>query len=83
MLDLVEYLESFAAGPIVLLCDARPELLEARPSWARFPLFELGHLSDAETHELVGSLGVDGLRRCVTGSRRPPRGTRSSPSSSR
>jgi len=58
MLDLVEYLESFAAGPIVLVCDTRPELLEARPSWARFPLFELGHLSDAETHELVGSLGV-------------------------
>ena len=33
MLDLVEYIEAFATGPLVLLCIARPELLESRPSW--------------------------------------------------
>ena len=58
MLDLVEYLESFSEGSIVMLCDARPELLEGRPSWVRFPLFELEPLSETETDELVSSLGV-------------------------
>ena len=58
MLDLVEYLESFSEGSIVMLCDARPELLEGRPSWGRFPLFELEPLSETETDELVSSLGV-------------------------
>ena len=32
MLDLVEYLAAFASGPLVLLCIARPELLDARPT---------------------------------------------------
>jgi len=59
MLDLVEYLESFSEGAIVMLCDGRPELLEARPSWARFPLLELEPLSETETDELVSSLGVE------------------------
>ena len=59
MLDLVEYLESFSEGAIVMLCDGRPELLEERPSWARFPLLELEPLSETETDELVSSLGVE------------------------
>jgi class 3 adenylate cyclase/tetratricopeptide (TPR) repeat protein len=58
MLDLVEYLESFSEGAIVVLCDARPELLEERPSWGRFSLSELEPLSQTETDELVSSLGV-------------------------
>jgi class 3 adenylate cyclase/tetratricopeptide (TPR) repeat protein len=34
-LDLVEYVSSFSSGaPILLLCIARPDLLETRPSWA-------------------------------------------------
>jgi class 3 adenylate cyclase/tetratricopeptide (TPR) repeat protein len=32
-LDLVEYLADFTRGPILLVCMARPELLEARPAW--------------------------------------------------
>lgn len=35
LLDLVEYVGSFSSGfPIVLLCLARPDLLEERPTWA-------------------------------------------------
>jgi class 3 adenylate cyclase len=68
MLDLVEYLESFSEGSIVMLWDARPELLEERPSWARFPLVELEPLSERETDELVSSLGVgdSGVRDRIT-----------------
>jgi class 3 adenylate cyclase/predicted ATPase len=67
MLDLVEYVAAFATGPIVLLCNARGELLEARPGWARYPLYELAQLSAADTDELVGSLGIDDvdLRRLI------------------
>jgi class 3 adenylate cyclase/tetratricopeptide (TPR) repeat protein len=58
MLDLVEYLAGFARGPIVLLCIARPDLLEARPSLGAAKL-ELEQLADAEIAELVGALGVE------------------------
>src|SRR4051794_15255686 len=33
LLDLVEYLGEWAEGPILLLCLARGDLLEARPGW--------------------------------------------------
>ena len=68
MLDLVEYLESFSEASIVVLWDARPELLEERPSWARFALVELEPLSENETDELVSSLGVgdSGVRDRIT-----------------
>ena len=33
LLDLVEYVLGWAAAPLVLLCVARPELLESRPEW--------------------------------------------------
>ena len=64
MLDLIEYVAAFATGPIVVLSTARPDLLETRPAWSRFPLFELAQLSDTETDELVGRLGIldDDLR---------------------
>jgi class 3 adenylate cyclase/predicted ATPase len=58
MLDLVEYLTAFAAGPMVLLCIARPELLERRPSLGGGAVVELEQLSLAETDELVTALGV-------------------------
>ena len=34
LLDLIEYLGEWAEGPILVLCLARPDLLEARPGWA-------------------------------------------------
>jgi class 3 adenylate cyclase/tetratricopeptide (TPR) repeat protein len=34
LLDLIEYVFGFAAAPLLLLCVARPELFETRPSWA-------------------------------------------------
>jgi class 3 adenylate cyclase/tetratricopeptide (TPR) repeat protein len=58
MLDLVEYLAAFARGPIVLLCIARPDLLETRPRLSGEKL-ELEQLADTEVAELVGALGVD------------------------
>src|SRR5262249_39483511 len=33
LLDLIEYLGEWAEGPILLLCLARRDLLEARPGW--------------------------------------------------
>ena len=33
LLDMIEYVGSFTNGPILLLCLARPDLLEERPSW--------------------------------------------------
>jgi class 3 adenylate cyclase/tetratricopeptide (TPR) repeat protein len=59
MLDLIEYVTAFAAGPIVVLCNARPELVEERPGWGRYPLFELAQLSPGEIDELVGAFGID------------------------
>jgi class 3 adenylate cyclase/tetratricopeptide (TPR) repeat protein len=32
-LDLVEYLSDFASAPLLVLCTARPDLLDARPAW--------------------------------------------------
>jgi len=37
LLDLFEYITAFADAPILLLCLARPELLELRPSWPNEP----------------------------------------------
>ena len=45
-----------------MLCIARPELLEARPSLGRVHALDLEQLSDRETSELVEALGVDGRR---------------------
>lgn len=59
MLDLIEYVGAFASGGIVVLCNARPELLETRPGWGRYTLFELAQLSNDETHDLVGALGIE------------------------
>ena len=58
MLDLVEYIAAFATGPLVLLCIARPDLLEMRPSLAGTRL-DVEQLTDRETAELVEALGID------------------------
>ncbi len=66
LLDLVEYVSSFARdAPLFLLCTARPELLDARPTWAvpkpNATLIALDPLAPAETEalvvELVGASG--------------------------
>jgi class 3 adenylate cyclase/tetratricopeptide (TPR) repeat protein len=57
-LDLVQYLATFAAGhPVLLLCLARPELLEARPDWGEMgSAIRLEPLRSEESERLVGNL---------------------------
>lgn len=56
-LDLIEYLAGFAAGPILLACAARPDLLDVRPAWAvpraGIELVQLAPLSADDAGELV------------------------------
>jgi class 3 adenylate cyclase len=65
LLDLLEHLGTFAtAAPLLIVCLARPELLEARPGWAsvggeRASLVRLGPFSGAESSELLEELGRD------------------------
>jgi class 3 adenylate cyclase len=66
LLDLIEYLVGFSAGsPIFVLCLARPELLEIRPSWAaggrNRSMVAVDALSQADARRLVGSLAPGGL----------------------
>jgi DNA-binding SARP family transcriptional activator len=59
LLDLLEYLVVFSSGhPILLVCLARPELLEARPSWSRASLLALDPLPDPEARALVENAGA-------------------------
>jgi class 3 adenylate cyclase/tetratricopeptide (TPR) repeat protein len=60
-LDLVEYLaDSIRSAPVLLVCQARPDLLDVRPGWmtakANAALFTLQPLSGAETERLVRGL---------------------------
>jgi predicted ATPase len=56
-LDLIEHVEQTASAPILLLCAARPELLEQRPEWSeREPVIELGPLTDEESELIVEHL---------------------------
>ena len=63
LLDLIEYLaERVRGSPLLLLCLARPELLEGRPGWGggkrnASSLF-LERLSDAESVELIEALAA-------------------------
>ncbi len=61
LLDLVEYLVERLAAPVVLVCLARPELLDARPGWAGassgVALLRLGALEEEEARALLESLG--------------------------
>jgi class 3 adenylate cyclase len=58
LLDLLEYLGAFAAAPVLLLCLARPELLERRAGWAgaRMMAITLEPLADAEARGLLHDL---------------------------
>ena len=65
LLDLLEYVLGFSSGaPILLLCLARPDLFDARPSWAaprpRTTLVSLSPLSDDESEDLIEGLMDDG-----------------------
>jgi class 3 adenylate cyclase/tetratricopeptide (TPR) repeat protein len=57
-LDLVQYLSEFASGhPVLLLCLARPELLETRPDWREIgAVIRLEPLRSEESEQLVGNL---------------------------
>jgi class 3 adenylate cyclase/tetratricopeptide (TPR) repeat protein len=70
-LDLLEYVSAFAQAPILFLCLARPDLLDARPAWgiprANAGLLALGGLSEADAGTLVdrllsGAALPDGVR---------------------
>jgi class 3 adenylate cyclase/tetratricopeptide (TPR) repeat protein len=61
MLDFVDHLVDWATGvPLLVICTARPELLERRPSWGggkRNALtVSLSPLSEPETARLIGAL---------------------------
>jgi class 3 adenylate cyclase/tetratricopeptide (TPR) repeat protein len=61
LLDLLEYVSGFSSGaPILLLCLARPDLFEARPSWAaprrHTKLVSLEPLDSGESEQLVDAL---------------------------
>jgi class 3 adenylate cyclase/tetratricopeptide (TPR) repeat protein len=61
LLDLIEHIADWAQGvPLLLLCLARPTLLEARPTWAgersNSSLIELQPLSGAESTAVVENL---------------------------
>jgi len=58
LLDLLEYLAGFSTGaPILILCLARRELFEARPSWAAGEVVALEALAEPEARKLVHSIG--------------------------
>jgi DNA-binding SARP family transcriptional activator len=64
LLDLIEYLGGFATGePILLLCLARPEFLEARPQWLLAApdavSLRLEPLEDEQAQVLLESLNGD------------------------
>jgi len=57
-LDLLEYLAGFIRdAPVLLLCLARPELVEKRPSWLTGSVFQLEPLSEREAETLLDGLG--------------------------
>jgi class 3 adenylate cyclase/tetratricopeptide (TPR) repeat protein len=62
LLDLIEYIAGFSIGTsILLLCAARTDLFDERPSWAaprpNVALLPLEPLSDGDAHTLVERLG--------------------------
>jgi class 3 adenylate cyclase/tetratricopeptide (TPR) repeat protein len=62
LLDLVEHIADLSRdAPVLLLCMARPELLERRPSWGggkwNATAVLLEPLDAAETERLIGELG--------------------------
>ena len=60
LLDLIEHLADWVRAPVLIVCLARPELLDARPGWGggrvRSTAIELEPLSVEESEELVEQL---------------------------
>ena len=61
LVDFLEHLVAWAADiPLLVVCTARPELLQRRPGWAadadRARVLPLGPLSEEHTHELFDAL---------------------------
>jgi DNA-binding SARP family transcriptional activator len=56
-LDFLESLADWARGPLLVLCTARPELLDRRPSWPG--ALTLLPLTDRETADLLATLVGD------------------------
>ena len=89
LLDLIEHVADWVRAPLLILCLARPELLDARPGWGggrvRSTAIELEPLSEEESAELVEQLlsqlagaPASGRRRCRRRRSIAPRATRSS-----
>jgi len=68
-LDLVDYLARETTERILLLCLARPDLVERRPDWDSTDVVELERLSTADVERLVvhraRSIEPDAVRRIV------------------
>ncbi len=62
LLELIEYLADGVRAPLLVLCLARPELLDARVGWGggrvRSTAIELEPLSEEESEELVENLAA-------------------------
>ena len=60
LLDLIEHLADWVRAPLLILCLARPELLDIRPGWGggrvRSTAIELEPLSEEESELLVEKL---------------------------
>jgi DNA-binding SARP family transcriptional activator len=57
LLDLVEYLAAWpSAAPVLVVCLARPELLDKRPGWAGPNVISLDPLSAEESATLIEEL---------------------------
>lgn len=71
LLDFIGYLAHSARGPLLLLCLARPELLETRPHWGE----ESGTIRPCRWNPWVTRMRIVSWRPCS----RPTRCPRSSP----
>jgi DNA-binding SARP family transcriptional activator len=72
LLELIEYVSTWVSdAPVLVVCLARPELLDKRPGWgAQAKTIVLDPLSEDEAHmlvhELAGAIGVsDDVRRRI------------------
>jgi tetratricopeptide (TPR) repeat protein len=64
LLDFVEHLADWVRDvPLLILCTARPELLERRPAWGggkpNAATVSLAPLTDDDTAKLISALGAD------------------------
>ncbi len=64
-LHLIEHVALLSSGAsLLLLCMARPELLDSRPTWP--VTIRLEPLDDADTESLIGAAVSEGLRSRIT-----------------